>query len=182
MVLYYHILIYLFSIAQNQKIINLNPIYIMGLFDKLFSQKETKFSAKNEHEAWIAILYGCMSADGNVSDAEIDKFTSLLGFKHFFRGVDMVSLYKRCALFQKDLGIVGSQALIEGSADKISEDDKLTVFALAADLLLADGKLEDKEKEILEFICLKLNISQAMAEKIIEVALIRTKGNLILVD
>jgi len=56
------------------------------------------------------------------------------------------------------------------------------VLALAAELILSDGIITVEEKELLEYLTLKLGIEEALASKIIEVMLIKNKDNRILVN
>lgn len=75
----------------------------------------------------------------------------------------------------------GPQHIIDKSSQLIKEEDRPTVLALATELVLSDGIIADKEKELLEYVALKLNIDELLASKIIEVTLIKNKDNRILV-
>ncbi|MGV3588564.1 MAG: TerB family tellurite resistance protein [Adhaeribacter sp.] len=151
----------------------------MGLFDKLFNsaQAQITYSPKSEQEAWIAVMYGCIAVDGDVSDAEINKLTQTVVFKTLFNNHKIVDSYRTAMSMHKQ---IGSKQLIDSSVSKVSPDNKPTLFALALELLLADGILEDKEKEIIEYLATALNLDTELAGKIIEVTLIKNKGNAIL--
>jgi uncharacterized tellurite resistance protein B-like protein len=153
----------------------------MGLFDKIFNSSNTTitYSPKSEQEAWIAIMYACISVDGNVSDAETDKLCQLVVFKTFFKGKNIVDYYKPAFLAHKQ---IGSKALIDSSASMISEQNKATLFALVMELLLADGILESKEKEIIEYLSTALNLQSDIAQKIVEVMLIKNYGNIVIIN
>jgi uncharacterized tellurite resistance protein B-like protein len=56
----------------------------------------------------------------------------------------------------------------------------INLFALVIELLLADGFLGEKEKEILEYLTDLLKIESELAQKIVEVMLIKNKGNVII--
>ncbi|HTI90744.1 MAG TPA: tellurite resistance TerB family protein [Puia sp.] len=156
----------------------------MGLFDKIYSsnseasQKEG-YTPLSDYEAWVAILYACISVDGQVSEVEIDAMSRLLIFKNKFANIEIVPFFKNAMLANNKFG---PQHIIDKSAPLIKEGDKSTVLALAAELVLSDGILTDKEKELLEYITLKLNIDELLASKIIEVTLIKNKDNRILVN
>lgn len=154
----------------------------MGLFDNLFSTKSAaqqtlSYGPGSEHEAWVAILYTCMSVDGDVSEAETDALARMLVFKNKFQDVDIIPLYKSAMQGKMRVGFF---AVIESSAAMIKEDDKPTLLALATELVLADGLITDKEKELIEFLAKQLNIEDALAAKIIEVILIKNKDNRLL--
>jgi len=150
----------------------------MGLFDKFFNspQVQITYSPKTEQEAWIAVMYGCIAVDGDVSDAEINKLTQTVVFKTMFKTHNIVDSYKAAMTMHKQ---IGSKQLIDSSVSKISGDNKATLFALALELLLADGILADKEKEIIEYLATALNLDTDLAGKIVEVTLIKNKGNAI---
>lgn len=152
----------------------------MGLFDKIFkaaAPSAFEYRPSNEYEAWVAILYACMAVDGDVADAEIDKMCELLVLKAAFQGKPITEYYRASLNAHKK---IGSQGIIDSSAELISEENKPTLLALVMEMLLADGLLEEKEQEIAEYITSKLAIEEVLAQQIIEVILIKNKGNLIL--
>ena len=53
-------------------------------------------------------------------------------------------------------------------------------ICLVMELLLADGHLGDKEKEIAEYLTSLLELDISVATSIVEVMLIKNKGNVIL--
>lgn len=154
----------------------------MGLFDKLFSSnppatRKDGYTPLSDYEAWVAILYACISIDGETSDVEIDGMMRLLIFKNKFSNIDIVPFYKNAMLAKHEFG---PQHIIDNSAPVVKDEDRPTVLALAAELVLSDGIITNKEKELLEYVILKLNIDEALASKIIEVTLIKNKDNRIL--
>lgn len=152
----------------------------MGLFDKLFkaTPNTVQYSPENEQEAMVAIMYGCMSVDGDVSDVEIDRLCQMVTFKTYFKGVSLVSYYKGAMLVHKK---IGSQGLIDASVLKVKAENRATLFAMVMDLLLSDGVLEQKEQEIAEYLSEKLTLESPLATKIVEVILIRNKDNVVIV-
>ncbi len=59
----------------------------------------------------------------------------------------------------------------------MQDENKATLFAMAADLMLSDGSMDAMEKEVLDYISSVINISIGIKEKIIDVVLIKNKGN-----
>lgn len=150
----------------------------MGLFD-LFSKKAdaTFVYAPDEHEAWVAILLACMLADGDMDDAEIDSLARMLAFKTKFRGVNIGNFFGSIMSAKNKVGGAG---LVEGASKAIKEDDKATLFAMSVELVLADGEISRDEELIIETLAKSLNVSDTVAANIIEVMLIKNKGNLVL--
>lgn len=153
----------------------------MGLFDKLFSSASSEFSysPKNEQEAMIAIMYSCIAADGNVSDAEIDKLIQLFVFKKPFKGHNLADYYKTITPAHKK---IGSKDMINASVSKVSGGYRPMLFALVMELVLSDGIMDQKEQEIVEFLSKALSLDDYLASKIVEVILIKNKDNVEIID
>ncbi|HKO82270.1 MAG TPA: tellurite resistance TerB family protein [Chitinophagaceae bacterium] len=156
----------------------------MGLFDKIFSsnsatQQKAGYTPLSDYEAWVAILYTCISVDGDVSDVEIDVMMRLLIYKNKFADIEIIPFYKNAMYAKNEFG---AQHIIDQSAPLIKEEDRPTVLALVTELVLSDGILTEKEKELIEYVTLKLNIDEALASKIIEVTLIKNRDNRVLVN
>jgi uncharacterized tellurite resistance protein B-like protein len=152
----------------------------MGLFEKFFKKPEIiSFTYKplSDYEAWIGILYACITADGDVENSEIHSLSRMLLLKNKFSGIDIVPLYKNVAEAKQKIGNIG---LIDACSLIIKEEDKPTLFSMAVDIVLADGVLEEEEMKVVEYIAASLAIDTNLVEKIVEVMLIRNNGNLIL--
>lgn len=70
----------------------------------------------------------------------------------------------------------GASALVASSIDGLPEDLKLTAFACAVDIALADGVLEEEEKGIISQLADSLQIPEQTAVSIIEVLIIKNKA------
>jgi uncharacterized tellurite resistance protein B-like protein len=154
----------------------------MGLFEKFVKQQESKeinYKPLSHFEAWIGILYSCMSSDGKVSDVEIDSLTRMIIHKQKFTGIDIAPLYDRVAEVK---AIIGGIGLVETCSKFVNESDKDTLFSMAIELVLADGILTRDEEQVIELIAHQMKIDSGLVENIIQVMLIRNKGNVVIVD
>ena len=70
----------------------------------------------------------------------------------------------------------GASALVASSIEGLPEDLKLTSFACAVDIALADGVLEEEEKDIINQLAESLQIPEQIAISIIEVLIIKNKA------
>ncbi len=70
----------------------------------------------------------------------------------------------------------GASALVASSIDGLPDDLKLTAFACAVDIALADGVVEDDEKDIINQLAESLQIPEETAISIIEVLIIKNKA------
>lgn len=144
----------------------------------------SSFEAKNnsdqnpitsEIEAWFGILYSCISADNQIAVSETATLSRILHSKQKFIGIDITPLYIKSFDLRTELGQL---KYISVCCDLINSEDKETVFALALEVLLADGTLEKEEKNVIEILSNRLKINAGMTSKIIEVIFLKNKGNI----
>nr|WP_321235098.1 TerB family tellurite resistance protein [uncultured Psychroserpens sp.] len=152
----------------------------MGLFDQFIKKtKDIVYKPISDLEAWIGILYACMSSDGVVSDVEIDSLSRMIVHKQKFSGIDIAPLYNSVSEAKSKIGGIG---LVEACAEFVNEGDKDTLFSMAIEIVLADGVLEKDEEKVIELIADRMKIDAELANKIIQVMLIRNRGNVVIVD
>jgi Tellurite resistance protein len=147
----------------------------MGLFDKVFKTAPAGDEKFTQQESFAAIALAMAGADGSVSRQEWDSivtYITRLRIYDNFSGPAFDKLFDK--LFAK-LKKEGPGALIEAAKDGIGEDLKTTAFACAVDIALADGVLEDDEKEVINQLAEALAIDEKTAISIIEVMIIKNK-------
>lgn len=127
----------------------------------------------SEHAAWVGILLVCIAADDYIDPSENAAVVSLLSTREKFRGVDLVPLYKEALRVKEE---VGQEEFVTACCKWIANEDKETVFALALDVILADGQLVKEEKNLIEILSTTLRIDPKMSSKIIEVIFLKNKG------
>lgn len=147
----------------------------MGLFDKIFKQvpQEDKLT---QQEAFAGIALAMAGADGSISQSE---WEGIVGYIRRLRLYDNFSGPAFDKMFDKLFRILknkGASALVDASTDALSEDFKLTAFACAVDIALADGVLEEEEKDIINQLAERLEIPEQTAVSIIEVLIIKNKA------
>ncbi len=149
----------------------------MGLFDTVLKPKQPPitYTPKSEPEAWLAIMFSCMAVDEDISEAETNKLSQIMVAKTLFQNIDKVALYEKVMNLQLQMG---SKELIDRSVEKVAEENKPTLFALIVELLLADGILAEKEKEITDYLASALDLDEDLAKNIIKVILIKNKDNI----
>ncbi|MFV8342673.1 tellurite resistance TerB family protein [Flavobacterium sp. XS2P39] len=145
----------------------------MGLFENENNTQQNPVTS--ELEAWVGILYSCISADHLITDSETASLSRLLHSKEKFVGTDIAPLYAKAFNLRTEQGQL---KYISACSELIKREDKETVFALALEVLVADGTLEKEEKNLIEILSNRLKIDTAMASKIIEVIFLKNKGNI----
>ena len=149
----------------------------MGLFDKVrqtgrFQNQITLGPA----ESFAAIVLITIAADGYLSDEEINLLYTTLNRMQLFRSYS-VDVMRR--MFDKLSGILkreGSEKLFNAAITNLPHDLYDTTFAIATDLVLADGSVTKEEEAILSSLCKALELPDETVNQIINVMLIKNKG------
>jgi uncharacterized tellurite resistance protein B-like protein len=148
----------------------------MSLSDKVEENNNTALNpVTSELEAWVGILYSCISADNLIKDSETASLSKLLYSKEKFTGIDIAPLYAKSYHLKTELGQL---KYIAACCELINEADKETVFALGLEILLSDGLLGEEEKNVIEVLSNQLKIDTGMTSKMIEVIFLKNKGNI----
>jgi tellurite resistance protein len=147
----------------------------MGIFDKVFGGVEGG-QAFGPHEGFAGVLLGASACDGHIADEELQSLFTMLGrMKMFQRYSDK----QWNTLKNRLLGVLkrkGVEKLLEQSTEALPPELKETVFANACDIILADGVVEDDEKEFIHDLQTKLGIADNKAHTIAQVMVIKNKG------
>ena len=148
----------------------------MSLVDKAVQQAFAPVAPVTIQEAVASLLVAAIAIDGEVNPDEAVRIGGLLGTSHLLRqpgdgSID--ALANRAIVLLTEHGL---PAILTGCAKVIPSDLRPTVFALATDLALADGRIGDREKVFIDELQAVLQIDQATAVKIVEVLLIKNRG------
>lgn len=155
----------------------------MGLFDNVVMDKERstdKASAVGEQsiaaEAFAGVALAAVASDGFLAEeeAQIIPFTlSRMKLYQSYSDNDMRRLFdKLLAQLQRD----GVESLFASAKSALSPELRETAFAIAADLVLVDGVVTEEERSFLDDLYSTLEISEAVANQVIEVMAIKNRG------
>ncbi|HEY3421991.1 MAG TPA: tellurite resistance TerB family protein [Methanocellaceae archaeon] len=146
----------------------------MGLFDKVFGGSQP--AKLNAQESFIGVMLTAVAADGVITQEEAQGiFTALYRMK-MFKGTNDSQMK---TMFDRVLNVLkkqGPASLIESAKETLTPELKETAFAIAADLVLADGVVEETEKKFLDDLQKALEIKDDLALKIAEVMVIKNRG------
>ena len=127
-----------------------------GIFKPIGDSTLVTYSPQNEQEAWIAIMHACNAVDGDVADEELEALTQTLVNKSLFDGHDILAYSKKVFLAQAHLG---SKLLIDNSVEKITPENRATLFALTIQLVMADCVVTGKEEELIRYLYSALDLN-----------------------
>jgi len=147
----------------------------MGIFDALFSGMDTR-KKLSPQESFAGVLLAASACDGHISDEEFQQLLTAL-----FR----MKLYERInekqfkAVLDKLMGVLkkhGPDHLVDGCCETLPKDLQKAAFANACNIVLADGILEDDEKEFINRLKDKLGLEANLARTIAQVMVLKNKG------
>lgn len=139
--------------------------FLTKLFGSSSSTNTVEYTPKSEQEAWIGIMYASMHIDDHISDTELQQMFDLLDKQPLFKGKHVAEYYQPVLLADRK---IGSYNLIDACSTLVAENNKTLLFELIMKLLLVDGKLKPKEKEIAEYLTTAMAIEFEAAKKIVD--------------
>lgn len=135
---------------------------------------------ENEQEAAVAILFASvLYQDKVLIEAEIEQLSRIMVLCSKFKGYDLNHLTKNAFSLH---ALHGSKKIIEQAAPFVSEDFCETLFAMACEIITADGKVNDQESELLATLALHMGISLETMKMMLTTYLIRHRWNVLVVD
>ena len=150
----------------------------MGLFDKLFKVNETRSKELNltEEEAFLGVALSSVAADEVISQEELNVVAHTISRMPAFRRIHPNQLLQMLDKFLQIIKREGVGTIVEAAKNSLNPQLKETAFAVAVDIVLVDGIVDQKEKEFLELLQQAVGLSDALATKIVEVMIIKNRG------
>jgi tellurite resistance protein len=148
----------------------------MGLLDAVLGTEHQAQVLLNPAEAFAVIILAATASDGYLSIEQANCITSVLSRMKLFKSYSG-DLMNR--LFEKILGILQQDDfnfLFNAAKESLSPDLREAAFAVASDLVLAEGIVAEEEKNFLNDLYQALGISREMAIQILQVILIKNRG------
>lgn len=127
-------------------------------------------------DAFIALFIAAMEANGNVSAVEGARAHHLMWSMNRFRHQSPERVGLHIERMRVLVGEHGAPAVLDAAACSIPARLRTSAFALAADLLLADGKVDRGERQFLETLREALALDETVAQQITHVILIKNKA------
>ncbi|WP_193195789.1 tellurite resistance TerB family protein [Nostoc sp. MG11] len=148
----------------------------MGLFDAVLGTESQAQTLLNPAEAFAVIILAATTSDGYLSAEQTNCITSVLSRMKLFKSYSN-DLMNR--LFDKILGILQRDDfnfLFNAAKESLSQDLREAAFAVATDLVLAEGTVNEEEKNFLNDLYQALGVSSEIAIQIVQVILIKNRG------
>lgn len=127
-------------------------------------------------DAIVALLVAAMEASGHVSPEEGARAHHLIWSMRRFRDVSGETMGQRIERMKTLIGESGAAAIIDRAARTIPARLRPATFAVAADLVLTDGRLERSEREFLDRLGADLRLDEDEARDIVDVMLVKNSA------
>ncbi|MDA7964844.1 tellurite resistance TerB family protein [Ruegeria sp.] len=110
-----------------------------------------------------------IASDGKINEAEIAQLSNLIAFSPIFAGLGADILDDMTNAVMDDLVKNGADQVIDGCIDALSPPLRETAFCFAARVAMADGILDDRERDVLSDMAEKLMLPAGTFEKVLSV-------------
>jgi len=127
-------------------------------------------------EAFAAVLYGAVAADGTVTHAEALALAHTLSRTSMFVGLAEPQMHAALARARSFTRARGLEAMLAYAAHAVPQDLRETAYARCVGLVMADDIVNPPELAYLRKAQTALGVSDGTALKIVEVVKILNKG------
>ncbi|MEM8503098.1 MAG: tellurite resistance TerB family protein [Cyanobacteria bacterium P01_D01_bin.1] len=148
----------------------------MGILNAVFGTVSETKVAMNAVEAVTAICLVAIASDGYVSEAENEEMMLLLSRMQLFKDTSEEAFGRIRSYLMECLEKHGPITLVKSAKAALPPKLAPTAFALAVDLVFADGIVSREEQGFLDDLCQMLAIPDELALKIVEVMTIKNQG------
>ena len=124
-------------------------------------------------EALIALFIGAMNANDHVAREELARAHHLIWSTKRFRRKSGETVGRLIDRMKRLLEAQEATAVMEAAARAIPGRLRPSAFAIVADLLLADGKIDARERKFLQRLAVNFNIRARLADHVIEAMLVK---------
>jgi hypothetical protein len=127
-------------------------------------------------EGYAGILLCASACDGHIADEEVGALVTSLMRMKMYQNVPQNQFSK---MMDRLLGILkrgGPEKLLDTASPAVPPELRETAFANACNIVLADGVVEDDEKEFMNNLVTRMEIGKDRAKQIIKVMVIKNKG------
>lgn len=148
----------------------------MGIFNQVFKAEAESKIAMNAAESFAAICLVAIASDGYLSGSEEEEMDMRLSRMKLYEGVTKESWSRMKAYLLDGLKKYGPNELVKSAKLALPPSLAPTAFAIAVDLVFADGTVSREEQAFIDDLRRLLAIPDDLALKVVEVMTIKNKG------
>lgn len=138
-------------------------------------RRNVRLGALSLDEALIALFIGAMNANDHVAADEAARAHHLIWSTRRFRRKSGETVGKLIEDMRNLVGNSDPRVVVERAARAIPARIRVPAFSVVVDLLLADGKLEGKERRFLRELGSSLKLKPETVTQILDVVVIKNQ-------
>ena len=147
----------------------------MTMRDKGRSVRPSRVKRLELDEALIGLFIGAMNANDHVAREELARAHHLIWSTKRFRRKSGETVGRLIDRMKRLLEEEDAAVVMEAAARPIPGKLRPSAFAIVADLLLADGKIDARERKFLQRLAVNFNIRAGVAHQAIEAMLVKNR-------
>jgi len=120
-------------------------------------------------DAIIAVLMAAMESSGHTSAEEAERARHIIWSMGRFRQRSGETVERKIDRMRRFIEDRGPSAAIDAAVRQVDKRRRAGVYAVTADLLLVDGRLERLEARFLRDLARRLTLDQSTAKQILDV-------------
>ena len=126
-------------------------------------------------EALIALFIGAMNANHHVAREELARAHHLIWSTRRFRRKSGETVGRLIDRMKRQLEEQDPEAVIESAARAVPARLRAPAFAVIADLLLADGKIDPRERKFLQRLAADFRMPARLATTVVDGMLLKNR-------
>jgi hypothetical protein len=147
----------------------------MSLFDD-FVEEGLSPREYGPQEGFAGVLLCASACDGHIADEEARSLNLVLGRRRLYERLTQQQFGSMMDRLLAELKRSGPEQLLNKCYEAVPPELRETVFANAVDIVLADGIVEQEEKEFIDDLGMKFDIDKKRAKAIIQVMVYKNRG------
>jgi tellurite resistance protein len=149
----------------------------MSLFDDVMGE-DSMFAEKpyGPQEGFAGVLLCASACDGHIADEEAQSLFLILSQKKLYQRLTEQQFGSIIDRLMGQLKKGGPEKLLEKCYPVVPTELRETVFANAVDIVLANGSVDNDEKEFIDDLKNKLDLDEQRAKTIVRVIVYKNHG------
>ncbi|HVM44962.1 MAG TPA: tellurite resistance TerB family protein [Candidatus Thermoplasmatota archaeon] len=145
----------------------------MGLLDRVL---RAPTAISDGRDAFAALAFCAVAADGRITEEEAQVLGAALGRMRLYEAVHRRQMGR---IFETVASVVrekGAEAVVDEAAPRVPAELRVTAFAVALDLVMADHGIGEEERGLMERMRVALGVDAHEARDIERVLEIKNRG------
>ena len=148
----------------------------MSLFDDILDDGVSGAPEFGPQEGFAGVLLCASACDGHIGDEEGQSINLILGRRKLYERLTQQQVGSMMDRLMGELKRGGPEKLLEKSLPAVPPELRETAFANAVDIVLADGTVEEDERQFIDDLRGKLEVDQKRAKAIVQVMVYKNHG------